>query len=353
MKLTDKPTQIVVPFASSGEKNDIPVNATQTTNEEGKAALDVGFPPITMTDISAGGIPPSGQDFNGIFNIITAGLRYSMAGGLYPYNAEFSSAIGGYPIGAILISTDGKTIWFNAADANTTDPDSTSSANWNSLTDDPGGLFLRVKKNLSDVQNKTTARENIEAYSVNGGEVKGEVWSQIANNYRIVTGDKGVFWRFDGENHYLMFTNSGEPNGGYNSLRPLYANFSTGDLSVGHNLNVGGNVTAGGSVYSGNGISWMATDGNVYGSVWDGYLNNWIIARANEAYNNANNWSYANLVQDIRLGSSSEFQERNNTERLTGGVMTSWADLGSSTYWIRLRPLQKCVGGTWYTVAYV
>lgn len=162
MKLTDKPAQISVPFASSGDKDAIPVNATQETKEKGKAAWDSGFPPLTMTAIAAGGIPPSGKDFNGVLNAISAGVRFAMAGGLYPYNADFSTAIGGYPLGAILISADGGKVWWNVSDANTTDPDSSSASGWKNLLQDPDDLFLKKAQNLADLQNKGTARQNLD-----------------------------------------------------------------------------------------------------------------------------------------------------------------------------------------------
>ncbi|WP_258538296.1 phage tail-collar fiber domain-containing protein [Enterobacter mori] len=58
-------------------------------------------------------------------------------------------------------------------------------------------------------------------------------------------------------------------------------------------------------------------------------------------------------ITGIRFGASAEYQERGNTERMTGGVMTSFADRGSSNYWIRLRPLQYQInGGSWVTAAY-
>ena len=161
MKITDKPSQIAVPFANDGDKNSIPVNATQATKESGLASFDLGFPPLTMTSIAAGGIPPSGKDFNGIFNIITQGLRYAMAGGLYPWNSEFCTAINGYPSGAMLLSNDGTKIWWNTTDGNLTDPDSDAAAGWKNLLADPDGLFLKVGNNLSDLQNKGTALANI------------------------------------------------------------------------------------------------------------------------------------------------------------------------------------------------
>lgn len=58
-------------------------------------------------------------------------------------------------------------------------------------------------------------------------------------------------------------------------------------------------------------------------------------------------------ITGIRFGASAEYQERGNSERMTGGAMTSFADRGSSNYWIRLRPLQYQInGGSWVTAAY-
>lgn len=57
-------------------------------------------------------------------------------------------------------------------------------------------------------------------------------------------------------------------------------------------------------------------------------------------------------VMGVRLGPLQSFKERRGTERMTGGVMTTWADFGSSNYWVYLRPLQYLINGSWVTVAY-
>ncbi|MBH3014646.1 hypothetical protein I5M88_21095 [Serratia marcescens] len=163
MKLTDKPRQIAVPFASgTADKNTIPNNATQETKEKGNAAYDSGFPPLTMTAIAAGGIPPHGKDFNGLLNDITAAIRFSQAGGQYTFDSAFAQAIGGYAKGATVLSADGSKIWWNTVDANTTDPDGTSAAGWKNLLADPDGLFLQKAQNLADLQNKAEGRKNLE-----------------------------------------------------------------------------------------------------------------------------------------------------------------------------------------------
>ncbi|MFN1150048.1 phage tail protein, partial [Serratia liquefaciens] len=163
MKLTDKPRQIAVPFASGTvDKNTIPNNATQETKEKGNAAYDSGFPPLTMTAIAAGGIPPHGKDFNGLLNDITAAIRFSQAGGQYTFDSAFAKAIGGYAKGATVLSAGGSKIWWSTVDANTTDPDGASAVGWKDLLADPEGLFLQKAQNLADLQNKAEGRKNLE-----------------------------------------------------------------------------------------------------------------------------------------------------------------------------------------------
>lgn len=121
------PALISVPFADQGEKNAIPVDS-QIGVTDGAASFTDGFPPLTMTPIAAGGIPPAGQDFNGILNAITQAVRWSCAGGLYGYDSSFSDQIGGYPQGSILQSAAGDILWLSAVDNNGSDP--ASGASW-------------------------------------------------------------------------------------------------------------------------------------------------------------------------------------------------------------------------------
>lgn len=115
------PTQITVPFGTGGLKNTIPATANPTT---GNAGYSGGFPAINMTPKVAGGIPPFGEDFNGIFFDVTTAIQYLEAGGTFPYNSGFSTAVGGYPIGAIVSRQNRDGIWVNLVANNTTNPDS-------------------------------------------------------------------------------------------------------------------------------------------------------------------------------------------------------------------------------------
>ena len=114
------PTQIAVPFATSGLKNPIPAASDPVT---GKAGYDQGFTAINMTPRTAGGIPPYGQDMNGIFFDISTALQFLEAGGSFPYSSAFATAVGGYPLGALVSRTDGSGLWRNTVANNTTDPE--------------------------------------------------------------------------------------------------------------------------------------------------------------------------------------------------------------------------------------
>ncbi|BCR31327.1 tail fiber domain-containing protein [Aeromonas caviae] len=87
------------------------------------------------------------------------------------------------------------------------------------------------------------------AVPVAGGAMSGaltvnnEIRTTSANSMRMVYGNYGTFWRQDGANMYLMFTNAGDQYGGYNSLRPMYANLANGNVNFGHSVDVNGNLS--------------------------------------------------------------------------------------------------------------
>ena len=127
-----KPPVIPEPFAKNA--NPLYINTIpETTSTPGAASYDLGFPPITMQPVAGGGKPPFGQDVNGILFALSSHDFYVQAGQLFQYDANVSTALGGYAVGTLLGSTDLQTIWFNTVDANTTDPDSGGAAGWVSL----------------------------------------------------------------------------------------------------------------------------------------------------------------------------------------------------------------------------
>jgi len=118
-----RPTNLLIPFAVAGAKNAISV-----TPASPNASYADGFPPVTMMPLSAGGVPPEGQDFNGIFYDITSHTLWVNAGGQYQFDSALSTAIGGYPIGMVLQNNAGTASYVSAVNNNTTDFNSTPSS---------------------------------------------------------------------------------------------------------------------------------------------------------------------------------------------------------------------------------
>lgn len=100
MKSTDviQPQALSQPIATDGKKNNIPENATGSE----LASIAEGFPAVTMESIEDGGLPPRGEDCNGMFYISTDQKVYLQNGGIITFSQEVSDTIGGYPKDAIL-----------------------------------------------------------------------------------------------------------------------------------------------------------------------------------------------------------------------------------------------------------
>ncbi len=140
MQSTNIPAKFPIPFANSagsGFVRTVP-QASQIGITPGAASLTDGFPPVCFQPVGAGGVPPSGQDFNGLLNQLSSWSRWSAAGGPVYYDATFSASISGYPKGAMLdnLTTPGA-FWVSTAENNTSNPDA-GGANWVPLSNSSG-----------------------------------------------------------------------------------------------------------------------------------------------------------------------------------------------------------------------
>ena len=114
-----QPSQLTTVFAADGLKRTLPENGEPN---DVLASFSLGFPPRTMaTDSTA--VPPAGQDINGILNVLSSIIQYLQAGGGYVFSSSFAEAISGYPIGARVDSSDGKTQWINTLANNKNNPE--------------------------------------------------------------------------------------------------------------------------------------------------------------------------------------------------------------------------------------
>ncbi|HBE6202025.1 TPA: phage tail protein [Escherichia coli] len=268
--------------------------------------------------------------------------------------------------------------------------------------------YLQRKKNLSDVEDKDEAVENLglkptvdkakNAVQRAGDTMTGELKIRGVNALRIFNEAFGLIFRRSEECLHLIPTSEGQgENGDIGPLRPFTINLRTGEISMSHKVSVGGgsqvngalgigvqnalggnsiaigdndtglkqngdgilivcangqtvfrfasdeslslkslksigNITAMGNLQAGNAV--LATDGNVYGSAWGGWLSAYLQNKVG--------------VQDIRLGSAIGIGRGGNAP---SGHLISGLDGGESMDWANARPVQVLINGVWRNVA--
>ena len=123
--------EIIKEICSSGDKT----TSIPAITESGSNALSFaeGFPIATSTPQSDGGIPPKRTDMNKVLNYLSKALLFLQNGGIYSYDSNVSTAIGGYPLNAIVEYTDtyGNTFKIKSLVANNTNAPSLSNIKFN------------------------------------------------------------------------------------------------------------------------------------------------------------------------------------------------------------------------------
>ncbi|BEN89983.1 hypothetical protein SMQC07_37820 [Serratia marcescens] len=175
-----------------------------------------------------------------------------------------------------------------------------------------------------------------------------EFQSTSPDNFRIIGGAFGTFWRNDGNSFYLMLTNANDQYGNYNSLRPFSVNVKTGSVTLGNGIHVGGEWPA---ITTSTGTTWHP-DGNVQGSCWGGYLSNWLNTNVSNAQNNAQNWAYQNLVQNVRLTGRINRPDTGGQIRVPDGCV--FTGMSGANYdpsiWASYSYVQVLINGSWRNI---
>lgn len=122
MKQTDTRPLFSIPWADQADSSTI-ATIPQSATAIGRASMALGFPKATMTPIAAGGVPPYGEDMNGILNMLSRAARTAELGILHPFSGDYATAINGYPVGATIAHpTIAGRFLICTADNNTNDP---------------------------------------------------------------------------------------------------------------------------------------------------------------------------------------------------------------------------------------
>jgi len=116
-----QPDLILTPFGENATPGTIdPIPETRGPGDDPQQATwDEGFPLVTMTPLAAGGIPPKGQDFNGVLNAISEHTVFTGRGGQYKWSSAYVTASGGYDIGDVIQADDGLNSYVSLVNTNT------------------------------------------------------------------------------------------------------------------------------------------------------------------------------------------------------------------------------------------
>ncbi|BEM48715.1 hypothetical protein SME17J_22090 [Serratia marcescens] len=190
-----------------------------------------------------------------------------------------------------------------------------------------------------------------------GGQLTGtlktsaEIQSTHIDNYRMVGGGFGSFWRNDGNRLYLLLTKENDQYGTFNNLRPFSVDVRTGAAAFESGMHIGGNWPA---ITTSSGTTWHP-DGNVQGSCWGGYLSNWLNQNISAAQNNAQNWAYQHLVQGVRMAGRTVIADTGGRIDLPSGCV--YTGMSGSNYnpsiWGAYSAVQVLINGTWATIGTV
>ncbi|EGH1456304.1 hypothetical protein IDQ81_003110 [Salmonella enterica] len=177
--------------------------------------------------------------------------------------------------------------------------------------------------------------------------------------FRLKQSARSFFWRFDGATLYLLRTAINDPDGLWDAARPLYVNADSGQVFLGPDTRVNGTLYVN--------DARVHTDGNIYGTLWGGYLNNWLNNQFVARDNNINirstwDWVSQNFVNDIFLGVEQYYSPGSNAiswnfHAPNGHVLTgiNVSDTGSNSAdninGVYYKAIQKRVNGVVMTIA--
>lgn len=224
---------------------------------------------------------------------------------------------------------------------------------------DTAFTWIQLNQNVENLGLTEAVKRANNAVQKNGDTMSAPLINTHMNGFRLKQPGRSFFWRFDGSTLYLLRTAINDPDGTWDAARPLYVNADSGQVFLGPNTKVNGNLYLGDAL--------VHTDGNIYGTLWGGYLNNWINNALTARDNNINirstwDWVSQNFVNDIFLGVEQYYSPGSNTiswvfHAPNGHVLTgiNVSDTGSNSAdninGVYYKAIQKKINGVLMTIA--
>ena len=337
------PVLIPQPFAANGNKNTIK-NIRETGQSPEDATWADGFPPVTMTPMEAGGLPPKGLDFNGIFHALSDNTVYQAKGGRYHFDAAFANVIGGYQKGAILMSAD-DTKEFISTVANNKNNPNTNMTGWAIYAGD--GLIVdasTAQKGITQLNDTLTSNSvsqaatanmakklNDEKLAISGPIAKGSITLQESNypsvRLKPSTGTHGLVMESSGTQQYFAV----RPVDKISSSEGQKALFTLPDKTGNYVLATTEDSLAFGNLGTSN-LNSIATYGS-YGQ------------DKNAQATTARNYPYLLAGRlDVSPGPYLVMQEYTTIEGAKAVRYASNSDLSTWTAWVKLSTLVRTLG---------
>ncbi|CAI0760094.1 phage tail protein [Serratia ficaria] len=230
-------------------------------------------------------------------------------------------------------------------------------------------IFLRKDQNLADVANKAAARQNIDVFSK--GESDNRFVNQAGDNITWLTVEDGLTVNGKG---FMVKNGPGDIEENNERQTDGLRIAAAGDLfaDLYHRERIGQNHYMGIRVANGGADGWfefrndghfltngkvsaggegggaLHTDGNIQGSIWNGYLKDWL----NSQFTATKDFVYQNYLSGVQLGARQTQEHINNLWTTPAGcALTGMSGDSDNDAQAQYAPIQVLRNGVWATIA--